>query len=333
VCVCLCVHSLRTATTVIGERVAAAWQHVQQREQRLRDEGAAGAQSDASAGRASRDRKGDVKVVGKRRRAHDESAAAANDTEITTMHKRRRATAGNDDGDADVDDKIDKNNTNHGDTERTNNDADDDDDDDDEHDEMKKHAAKENVDEAHDGRTEILVRNLAYDVDEDAVRALVGASVTAVRVVRNKKGFSRGFAFVTLASPDAAQAAMKALTAHQHRQRTLAVQWVDEKQNPIAPDHVEALTLFVSHLPADVSTADLRTLFGSAKQLRHQKGRRFAYVEFADETTRDAALALHGSKLRDATISVLKSDASKAPVKPLKTPAVISVSCVWGEWW
>ena len=74
--------------------------------------------------------------------------------------------------------------------------------------------------------TKLYVGNLSFDTSENDLRDLVGAfgTVTEVNLIMDRAtGRSRGFAFVTMATPEAAQAAVAALGGKELKGRTLTV--------------------------------------------------------------------------------------------------------------
>ncbi|HET6204643.1 MAG TPA: RNA-binding protein [Planctomycetota bacterium] len=79
----------------------------------------------------------------------------------------------------------------------------------------------------------LYVGNLPFTADENALRALLagtGHEPTEITVVKDREtGRSRGFAFVTLASEGAAQAAVKALDGKEMDGRALTVNEARER--------------------------------------------------------------------------------------------------------
>ena len=74
--------------------------------------------------------------------------------------------------------------------------------------------------------TKLYVGNLAFDTTENDLRDMLAAfgAVSEVNLIMDlATGRSRGFAFVTMATPEAAQAAIAALGGKEVRGRTLTV--------------------------------------------------------------------------------------------------------------
>jgi len=77
--------------------------------------------------------------------------------------------------------------------------------------------------------------------------------------------------------------------------------------------------LFIGNLPVDITDDMITEHFKSAGTLqkvkipipRRKKAKRFAYVQFADEPSRQKALELHGSLMGEKKITVLFADKSK----------------------
>lgn len=74
--------------------------------------------------------------------------------------------------------------------------------------------------------TKLYVGNLSFDATENDLRDMLGAfgTVSEVNLIMDRAtGRSRGFAFVTMATPEAAQAAIAALGGKDIKGRTLTV--------------------------------------------------------------------------------------------------------------
>jgi cold-inducible RNA-binding protein len=74
--------------------------------------------------------------------------------------------------------------------------------------------------------TKLYVGNLAFDNTENDLRDMFGAfgAVSEVNVIMDRAtGRSRGFAFVTMATPEAAQAAIAGLNGKEIKGRSLTV--------------------------------------------------------------------------------------------------------------
>jgi len=74
--------------------------------------------------------------------------------------------------------------------------------------------------------TKLYVGNLSYDITESALKEMFAphGAVTEINVVMDREtGKPRGFAFVTLASKEAADAAINALNGRDYQGRSLTV--------------------------------------------------------------------------------------------------------------
>ena len=74
--------------------------------------------------------------------------------------------------------------------------------------------------------TKLYVGNLPFDVTENDLRDLFGGfgPVTEVNLIMDRaSGRSRGFAFVSMATPEGAQAAITAMASQEFKGRTLTV--------------------------------------------------------------------------------------------------------------
>ncbi len=74
--------------------------------------------------------------------------------------------------------------------------------------------------------TKLYVGNLTYDITDNDLQELFAphGSVTEVKLVQDREtGKPRGFAFVTMATPEGAQAALQALNGKDVKGRALTV--------------------------------------------------------------------------------------------------------------
>src|SRR5947208_2919176 len=82
--------------------------------------------------------------------------------------------------------------------------------------------------------TKLYVGNLAYSTTDDSLRTAFGAdgrSVTEVSIITDREtGRPRGFAFVQMATPADAEAAIKALDGQQLDGRTIRVSEARERE-------------------------------------------------------------------------------------------------------
>lgn len=185
--------------------------------------------------------------------------------------------------------------------------------------------------EEEDTRREIILRNVPFSMSEAQVRHMLNdhGQVDELRLVTDKSGRSRGYAFATMHTPVDARNVLHKMRGMSLDGRKLAVQWVEQDKNPILAGHKEELTVYVSELPADVSLAELQQAFATAlpRDVRHKQGRKYAYVEFNDESSLQIALALNGAMIRDTPISVARSKPrTAAPPKHAAAAAATKAS-------
>src|SRR5688500_8662999 len=87
--------------------------------------------------------------------------------------------------------------------------------------------------------TKLYVGNLNYNTSEDSLRQRFGANgreVTSVSIIMDREtGRSRGFAFVEMATADAAQAAMRELDGTDLDGRTLRINEARERESRGGP--------------------------------------------------------------------------------------------------
>lgn len=82
-------------------------------------------------------------------------------------------------------------------------------------------------------KQKLYVGNLAFDTTEDAIRSTFAAfgEVTEVKLMLDREtGRSRGFSFVTMGSPEAAQKAMTQLSGSMLDGRALRVDHAEERK-------------------------------------------------------------------------------------------------------
>jgi cold-inducible RNA-binding protein len=82
--------------------------------------------------------------------------------------------------------------------------------------------------------TKLFVGNLSYDIDSAALEKVFashGAVETASVVTDRATGRSKGFGFVEMASPEAAQAAIAALNGHDLGGRALNVDVAKQRED------------------------------------------------------------------------------------------------------
>lgn len=177
-------------------------------------------------------------------------------------------------------------------------------------------------------RREIVIRNMPFAMTVAQARTLLSdyGEVDAMRLLTLPDGRSRGVAFCTYVTPEMARRAKRELTDKKLDGRTLQVQWAKNDSNPIAAEHDETLTVYVSNVHVDVTEQEMRDAFAAVvapRSVRRTVGKKFAFVEFADADAVLQALAVDGTQLHGQAIRVLRSDPSLAekPAKPTAAAA------------
>ncbi|CEP03730.1 unnamed protein product (mitochondrion) [Plasmodiophora brassicae] len=167
------------------------------------------------------------------------------------------------------------------------------------------------------------VQNVARETDEGRLTSAFAAygNVASVRIPVDARGRRRGFAYVTLESPEQVQSAIGGLDQTELDGRIITVQKAGVS-GAIARRHEAdaGATLFVKGFSRDLSQADvevaLKSQFGKhgvVRQVRIPPGARgklkgFAYVEFASSDAARAALAENAFQLGGLPVSVAMSN-------------------------
>jgi RNA recognition motif-containing protein len=175
-------------------------------------------------------------------------------------------------------------------------------------------------------RREIVIRNVPFSMTVPQLRTLLGdfGDVDAMRLLTQPDGRSRGVAFCTYVTPEMARRAKRELANRKLDGRVLQVLWAKTDSNPIANEHDETLTVYVSNVHTEVTEQELRDAFAAVvapRGVRRTVGKKFAFVEFVDQEAVQRALTVDGTQLRGQAIRVLRSDPSLAEPKPARTPA------------
>lgn len=182
------------------------------------------------------------------------------------------------------------------------------------------------------GRT-LFVLNLAWTVKEDALTTLFAehGTVTEVKIVKNFKGMSKGFAYVQLRTKEEADGAMAKLDGHEMGGRIITVTPSQEPPKRNVSGEAEKNTAYISNLPrVDHIRELLMTKFGSCGEVkevrlpRDREGRfkKIAFMEFATPAALAAAVALHKTYLTEPS----EHKATTADGKTVKTSVVIKVT-------
>jgi len=179
----------------------------------------------------------------------------------------------------------------------------------------------------------LFVRNLSWSVTEEMLFRhfnQVGQVLTVRIPIRKEDGKPRGFAFVEMASVEAAQQAVNQLHGSMVDGRDLDVSFQDPNRQSSGPNTARTTTksakLFVRNLDRSVTESDLYQLFGrvggvvSVKipidQMTGQtKGFGFVEMTSADEAAH-AIQALNQTLLGNREIAIDFQDLSRARPAP-----------------
>uniref|UniRef100_A0A8D8YE21 Squamous cell carcinoma antigen recognized by T-cells 3 n=1 Tax=Cacopsylla melanoneura TaxID=428564 RepID=A0A8D8YE21_9HEMI len=159
-------------------------------------------------------------------------------------------------------------------------------------------------DPSKDERT-VFLSNMDFAIGEDTIRETLASAgvIEEVRLVKNFKGLSKGFAFVVFSKKSEAQAAL-AMDRIKINKRPLFISECNPEKAARKPGLkfavgvLEKNKLFVKNLPFETSESDLREMFGKYGELRdvrlvvHRSGKSkgLAYVEYTSEVSASQAL-------------------------------------------
>ena len=176
--------------------------------------------------------------------------------------------------------------------------------------------------------TNVYVKNLADDVDDDGLKKLAGAygPVTSAVVMTDGAGKSRGFGFVNFDTPEAAAAAVEALNGKDvdgktvfagraqkkaEREALLRAKFEEVRAERVAK--YQGMNLYVKNLADDVTDDQLREEFApygtitSHKVMADERGksRGFGFVCFTShEEAARAVTEMNGKMLRGKPLYV-----------------------------
>lgn len=168
--------------------------------------------------------------------------------------------------------------------------------------------------------SKIYVGNLPYSCDSAELAGLVQeyGSAEMVEVIYDRNtGRSRGFAFVTMSSPEDANAVIENLDGREHGGRTLRVNSPEKPRTRERPTYNNFADkehkVFIGNLSWGVNDEILSEVFGehgnvlSAKVLYDETGRSrgFGFVSFSSQSEVEAAVAsLNGTELEGRPMRV-----------------------------
>ncbi|XP_058191221.1 RNA-binding protein CP33, chloroplastic isoform X1 [Rhododendron vialii] len=165
-------------------------------------------------------------------------------------------------------------------------------------------------------RKKLFVLNLPWTFKVLDIKNLFGecGTVSSVEIIKHKNGKSRGYAFVTMASGEEAQAVVDKFDSHELLGRIIKVEFAKKLRRPAPPPPASHLVgetrydLYVSNLAWKVRSSHLREFFVAAgfNQVAPRvvfEGKRSAGYGFASFTTKEEAdsaiAALDGKELMD----------------------------------
>ncbi|KAL8064745.1 hypothetical protein ABFX02_01G111600 [Erythranthe guttata] len=170
-----------------------------------------------------------------------------------------------------------------------------------------------------DNRRKLFVLNLPWAFSVVDIKKLFGECgvVDDVEIIKQKDGKSRGFAFVTMATGEEAQAAILKYDSHELSDRIIRVEFAKQFKRPIRtsesvvsssiPAGETRHKLYVSNLGWKVRSTDLREFFSSKfKPLSVKvvfdspsgKSAGYGFVSFATKEEADSAISqLNGTEL------------------------------------
>jgi nucleolin len=175
----------------------------------------------------------------------------------------------------------------------------------------------------------LFVRNLSWSVSEDDLYDMFGqaGAVASVKIpTRIEDGKPRGFAFVEMASPEAAQQAIQQCNGLMLYDRDIVVTFQDDQKDRRTPSADNQATknakLFVRSLGYGVTEDDLTRLFQQAGQVISVKiptdretgaSKGFAFVEMGSTDEAEQAIrALNNTPLAGRSISIDYQDPNRS---------------------
>ncbi|EEF34739.1 ribonucleoprotein, chloroplast, putative [Ricinus communis] len=175
-------------------------------------------------------------------------------------------------------------------------------------------------------KRKLYVFNLPWSLSVVDIKNLFGqcGTVTDVEIIKQKNGRSRGFAFVTLASGEEAQAAIDKLDSHEVSGRIIRVEFAKRLKPPSPPSPTGTSAretrhkIYVSNLAWKVRSTHLREFFStnfspvsSRVVFDSPTGRSsgYGFVSFATREEAEAAIsALDGKELMGRPLRLKFSD-------------------------
>lgn len=161
--------------------------------------------------------------------------------------------------------------------------------------------------------TRLIAQNVPYTCTAEDIRSLFEkhGKVLDVELSMHNKTRNRGLAFVSMASPEDAVAALKNLESYELEGRALKLNYAKHKKKklppPEKPKPVPAFNLFVANLSFEVRSKHLKEFFSSeganvvsAEVIFHDNPRKssgYGFVSFKSKKEADAALSAFQGKM------------------------------------
>ncbi|OMP01287.1 hypothetical protein COLO4_12000 [Corchorus olitorius] len=174
-------------------------------------------------------------------------------------------------------------------------------------------AVKEQEEQEEFSKTRLLVQNVPWTCTAEDIRSLFEkhGTVLDVELSMHNKTRNRGLAFVSMASPEEALAALNNLESYEFEGRTLRLNYAKPKKKksppPEKPKPVPGFNLFVANLPFEARTKHLREFFTSeganivsAEVIFHENPRKqsgYGFVSFKTKKEADAAISAFQGKM------------------------------------
>ncbi|XP_074597171.1 spliceosome associated factor 3, U4/U6 recycling protein-like [Brevipalpus obovatus] len=178
----------------------------------------------------------------------------------------------------------------------------------------------------------IVVKNLDFNLNEDKLKEVFSqfGEIIDLRLVRNFKGLSKGYAFIEFSTIEAVKKALKN-DKMIIDSRPAFIDKFGEKNAHQYSTGIEKHKLFVNNLATTVTRESLQSLFEKYGKIRDirlalkrdgtPKG--VAYIEFTEEDDAAKALGLDGFILEEQPIGVAISDPSARWMK--REPKVLGI--------
>ncbi|MFQ6621967.1 hypothetical protein Gotur_002864 [Gossypium turneri] len=176
-----------------------------------------------------------------------------------------------------------------------------------------KQEEEEEEEEEEFSNTRLIAQNVPWSRTVEDIRSLFEkyGTVVDVELSMHNKTRNRGLAFVSMASPEEALAALNNLESYELEGRTLRLNYAKAKKKKAAPPEkpkpVPAFNLFVANLSYEVRAKHLKEFFSSeganvvsAEVIFHDSPRKssgYGFVSFKSKKEADAAMSAFQGKM------------------------------------